>query len=318
MFGHRIGVVWDDLAPKVCQLLDSGEVLWTSIDVVRFKVKDEPVGPVVLWIGVVPETVSWEKARDAANRCLTLLQESDITDVEIEFRSSVYRRSAGPSLHPYASDWDPTVNVGEPLTPALGLSIASQKTPHVEGTGGLYLAEGGGSEKILLLTARHVLFPPNGGPNFDYTYSKTTSSSRHEVLLFGTPALKEFFASIESRIDMLRIDVDVQTSRADALRKVVDEGDEGRVQTASEKLEAARKSVVKTNKAIEVLDRFYNDAGRVWRPSQNRILGHVDRSPPLQFGVGTGGFTEDYALVEIDSAKIPTGFKGNVLDLGAS
>ena len=59
VFGHKLNVIWKKLGPKVCQLLDSQGVLWTSIDVVRFiKVGEgEAVGPVVLWIGVAPKTL---------------------------------------------------------------------------------------------------------------------------------------------------------------------------------------------------------------------------------------------------------------------
>jgi hypothetical protein len=50
VFGHKLNMVWKDLGPKVCDLLDSKGVLWTTIDVVRF-IKlgvGEAVGPVVL------------------------------------------------------------------------------------------------------------------------------------------------------------------------------------------------------------------------------------------------------------------------------
>ncbi|KAG5635473.1 hypothetical protein H0H81_011114 [Sphagnurus paluster] len=72
VFRHKINDVWDELGPKVCHLLDNDGLLWTSIDIVRFKVQkeDAPVGPVVLWIGVVPETLSSEDARTSANGCL--------------------------------------------------------------------------------------------------------------------------------------------------------------------------------------------------------------------------------------------------------
>jgi hypothetical protein len=68
----------------------------------------------------------------------------------------MYTPLAGPNLLEPASDLDPDVDVRGPLTPALGLSIAAQATPHAEGTGGIYLAEGGDSKKVLLVTAHHV------------------------------------------------------------------------------------------------------------------------------------------------------------------
>jgi len=45
-------------------------------------------------------------------------------------------------------------------------------------------------------------------------------------------------------------------------------------------------------------------------------LGQIVCSPPITLGAGTEGFTEDYAIVELDSSKFEEAFKGNVIDLG--
>ena len=52
------------------------------------------------------------------NGCLEILKESDIGDVDVEYRESIYTRSVGPNLHP-------TFDVRGHLTLALGLFIAS-------------------------------------------------------------------------------------------------------------------------------------------------------------------------------------------------
>jgi hypothetical protein len=197
VFRHKINVVWEELGPKVCQLLDNKGLLWTSIDVVRFKVGEGPVGPVVLWIGVAPETLSSEDACTSANSCLGLLEQFGIADVEVEFRGSMYTRSAGPSLLKPVSNLHPTVDVRGAPTPVLGPSIAALATLHAEGTGGLYLAEGGGSQKVLLLTARHVLFPPNEGFNIDYA-PRNPSARRRLVVLLGTRAFDDLVKSIKN------------------------------------------------------------------------------------------------------------------------
>jgi hypothetical protein len=41
------------------------------------------------------------------------------------------------------------------------------------------------------------------------------------------------------------------------------------------------------------------------------------RSPPITHSAGTEGFTEDYAVVKLDSSKIEKAFKGNVIGIGA-
>lgn len=191
VFSHRLNDVWKDLGPKIWRLLDSHGVFWTTIDVVRFIMvgEGEVVSPVVLWIGVAPDTPSGENAHTSANGCLALLKQFDITDVEVEYRESTFTRSAGPSFLEPVSDFNPTVNVRGPLTTALGLSIAGQTIIDTEGTGGLYLAEGGGNDTLLLVTARHVLFPPNKVPNVTFTPANISPPRRND-LLFALRRLK--------------------------------------------------------------------------------------------------------------------------------
>jgi hypothetical protein len=92
VYNHEIQNVWDILGPKVMDCLDSNQVMWTSVDIVRFAKGKEPPGPVVLWIGVKPQSVSGEDAHIAAIGCLQLLELFQLTDVEVEFRESVVVR----------------------------------------------------------------------------------------------------------------------------------------------------------------------------------------------------------------------------------
>jgi hypothetical protein len=92
VFNHKIITVWNVSADKVLEYLDSLKVKWTSIDGVRFAKFEEAPGPVVLWIGVIPESLSGKDAHTAAFGCLDILKEFDITGVGVEFRESVYTR----------------------------------------------------------------------------------------------------------------------------------------------------------------------------------------------------------------------------------
>ena len=318
VFGHKLNVVWKDLGPKICRLLDSRGVLWTSIDVVRFiKVGEgEVVGPVVLWIGVAPETLLGEDARASANGCLDLLKEFGSDDVEVEFRESIYTRSAGPNLLKPASNLDPDVDVRGPLTPALGLSIAAQATPHAEGTGGIYLAEGGDSKKVLLVTARHVLFPPNDGPNVGYARTNI-SAPRRNVLLLGTKAFDNFLDSIKIKIGQRGIMVEHHERQIEKLRATKAGEDEEDVEKARKQLKKAQWLLDDAREAIKALEKFHGEVKKEWSKPSQRILGHIACSPPVTPGAGMEGFTEDYAVVELDISKIKNAFKGNVIDLGA-
>jgi hypothetical protein len=156
VFGHKINVAWPDLGPKVCDLVNSHKIRWTFIDVARSVVvgDGEVAGPPVLWIGVRPDTLqgAGEVAFNAANDLLDLLATFGITDVKVEYRESVYTRSVGRSRALRSvSNLNPTVDVRGPLTPALGLPIAASARPDAQGTMALYFAEGGHSDKVLVL-----------------------------------------------------------------------------------------------------------------------------------------------------------------------
>lgn len=64
-------VTSDELALKIHALLDEKQVDWTSTVVIRIGSIEEPKekNNVVLWIGVVPESLLYESGIDAALMC---------------------------------------------------------------------------------------------------------------------------------------------------------------------------------------------------------------------------------------------------------
>ncbi|KAH8987172.1 hypothetical protein EDB92DRAFT_1150840 [Lactarius akahatsu] len=85
---HEITNVWEDLAPKVIAILDAKGVNFITMDVLRFGYEDEPSGNPVVWIGVTPNSVSYEVGIDAALQCKELLSENGLDDVEIEIHET--------------------------------------------------------------------------------------------------------------------------------------------------------------------------------------------------------------------------------------
>jgi len=87
---HPLREVWGKkFAVQICKILDSMGVKWTSMDPVRIGVEGESVAPVIVWIGVQPNTLSGKDGLAAAQECKELLVANDIYDVEIEIRESV-------------------------------------------------------------------------------------------------------------------------------------------------------------------------------------------------------------------------------------
>jgi hypothetical protein len=99
---HELTKVWnDDLGPKVDGLLDEMKVKWTSLDIVRIGISGESFAPVILWIGVLPSSLSSEDGIVAARKCKELLEEYHITDVDVEIRESVATQWPGGSRAAY-------------------------------------------------------------------------------------------------------------------------------------------------------------------------------------------------------------------------
>ncbi|KAI0665049.1 hypothetical protein C8Q70DRAFT_1049228 [Cubamyces menziesii] len=74
---------------------------------------------------------------------------------------------------------------------------------------------------------------------------------------------------------------------------------------------------ISKEKAMDALKSLRIQIERDWGDPMNREPGHVLRSPPVTSGVDDNGyqFTEDWAILELDRAKLRPGFDGNQLDL---
>ena len=323
VFSHEIVTVWGDLGPKVCSCLDSVRVAWTSIDVVRFAKadpewgQDKDPGPTVLWIGVMPQSLSGKDAHAAAVGCLELLESYKITDVEVEFRESIFARSARPKLlesggelnmmvdrsGPISSN--PIDSVRVPLTPSLGLQIAARATPYVEGTGGLYISEGSNSDKVYILSTRHVVFPPNAWNNELYNEMNAMKHCR-EVIHPGPKAFQTLLQSTMEKIREHTFDVGYQKRQINAYGDV-----------RPEERTWTEHALKKTEKAIKAINQFHDEITKYWSEEGQRVLGHIAYSPPITVGTGAESYTEDWALIELDRKKIDWDtFKGNVMDIG--
>ena len=305
---HEITEVWeDDLALKVHAILRAKHVVWSSTDVVRIAYVDNPFGAVILWIGVRPESLSHEVGIDVALQCKRLLLDYGINDVDVEIRESEVIPSAGLQLLEPGSHFDPTTDAREPLAATLGITICSQSTPWAEGTGGFFLNEGSDSKRLLLVTARHVVFPPNEENNGLFEHK--SDSQRHNVLVLSDASFKKHLVSIKAEIDRQMFNIQYQKDHIAHLAEMNDESAEKERKHAQGLLDKARESVA-------ALAAFYRELSVNWATEQSRILGHVVFSPPIVVGAGTEQYTQDVAVIEIDASKIPSSFPGNAIDLG--
>lgn len=314
---HPIAPVWRKLGRQVYEYFDSIGLRWTSIDPVRFAQVGKEAGPLFLWVGVMPRTLSHQDAKDAAVRCKQILAESQITNVEIAFRESVFTRTgftraAGPQLLDHVPfSIHPTAHLRAPFTPALGLRIAPKAYPSSEGTGSLYFREGGEHSRVLLLTPRHVVLPPSTCRNEHYPKKKFPPP--REVILLGSKAYQNALASIMHKIGDQATMVDYYKSGLERLGEAVEGEAAGKAESR-----VHYKSDLKTSEWwIRTLNEFYPKIATFWSLEQQRSLGYILHAPPISVGTGDKCFMEDWALVEVYEKKINwKDFKGNVIYLG--
>ena len=307
---HKIIELWEaGLADQVIARLTAMKMDWTSLDVVRIGIVGKSSAPIILWIGVTPQSLSGENGRTMAFEAREVLYNSGINDIEVEIRESRVFMSVSPKLRVPALSSNPLVMVADPLTVALGLPICTDQRRYAAGTGGFYVARSGVPGKVFLVTARHVISPPSLANNRLIEH-KNQSQPQLKVTLLSNAAYENLVTSIVEEIGRKVAVTEHQEARRQAMQgREEDDAEDER--TEAEHLGNMAK------KAIDRLDAFHKEVVSKWADPVERILGHVVLAPPLGFGVGSLGFTQDIAVIEIDPSKIDaSNFYGNVIDLG--
>jgi len=308
---HPLRVIWEaTVGPAMVGYLDSKGVKWTSLDPVHMGCAGESSPPVIVWMGVVPGSLSAEEGVEVATHSKSILSAHGI-DVHVEIRESMVTHSACPKMYKPVPTSNATARAREPFSTALGLSICAEVTSSIEGTGGFFISNPLKPGHIYLITARHVVFHPDKEPNMLYQHHNS-SQPRRNVLLFGNTAIEKHIAATESEIGGKYIILKQLERRLEDATHMDKEDAEAEKNQVLPQLEEARK-------AIEALEKFHMDISKDWKKQENRILGYVVLSPPIGLGVGEEGFTEDWAVIKVDNSKIDsTNFVGNVIDLGTT
>jgi len=162
------------------------------------------------------------------------------------------------------------------------------------------------SDKLLIVTARHVVFPPEQNENIKFE-RKNVSTPRFDILLLGDGAYKNCLTSAKKGIT----DHQLVVERQERVQRAVNGQDNERADTVRN---IAQDHIDTANGTINEF-RALSDEVENWATTPSRVLGHVVCSPPIRFSAEE--FTEDYAIIEVDDDKIDkNNFKGNVIDLG--
>ncbi|KAH8104913.1 hypothetical protein DFH11DRAFT_1692105 [Phellopilus nigrolimitatus] len=267
------------------------------------------VGPVTIWIGVFLEITSATAAYDAAQEILALLAKHQITDVDVDFRGSVYTHEVASVLVPPVDDLDPLLEVVSPITPALGVHISTRARPNAQGT------MAGNNNRLLGPELRHVLVSPQE-PNTPVAWHPSAPS--RDVLLLGERAFNKLIDSIKLKVGGHGIAVERWNQQIEGFKKREAGDNAADARKATTSRIKTEQLVAEAEEATEALQTFLEDVNRDWKSINKRVLGPVLYCPPINLGVGDERFTEDWGVFQVDRAKLGPGFQGNMMDLGTN
>ncbi|KAI0778749.1 hypothetical protein BD413DRAFT_490094 [Trametes elegans] len=276
---HSLNGVWDDVVgPAMEAYLADQQVQCSIMHPVRLGVVDQTPDTFPAFVMI------------GVDHDPSILVGHEIEDVYVIVYESKYQFLAG--LYKPAVISNPIAIVREPFSTTLGISICNAATPNFEGTGGFFFIDTAKPGKLFLLTARHVLFHPTRNQR------RSTASAKAMAVPSAAIGAKEIVLEQLARRLERANDLDEQEAN--------DERDE---------VEALTKAA---SKAIEAFKKLLTDIGRDWTDEENRVIGHVTLSPPISFNHVDGGFTEDWAVVELLPSTISKlNFVGNAIDLGS-
>ncbi|KAI6098074.1 hypothetical protein EDD16DRAFT_1718740 [Pisolithus croceorrhizus] len=272
--------------------------------------------PLLIWIGVELESLTYELANTAADAVTFLLTEAGFSGFEIGFRESVVTRSvAGPKMLSFDPFTDSVPEFRKPFTPALGLSIAPLKTPHFEGTGALYFRESKDSNRVLLLTCAHVVRPPLAHPRNTVLDRKTKRHPREQVIALGNSGYTNTLKSMMGAIG----DLDHSIRDWQYVPDRLSEPKEGEPENITEKRDEYLALVKKARKRISEINKFHSETVKQWTIPDQRIIGEVLHVESVDLNVAPHGFTSNWAIIELYDDKFDWDtFVGNKVYVGGN
>lgn len=99
VFDTPLNGVWDTVCPQICDLIKAQKINWSSINHARFfthaPLEEEGkgnLGPVVIWIGVIPGSTSADTAHEVSQEILALLQKNGVDGAVVEWCEAVSPR----------------------------------------------------------------------------------------------------------------------------------------------------------------------------------------------------------------------------------
>jgi hypothetical protein len=303
--------VWSATLKKIISCLDDLGVDQTCINPFAWANEGDkkPFCPLLLTVGVRPESLAYQLAVSAAEAVKMILASIDLAEVEVAFQELEVSRHAGGlpplSLNPVA---DNVPEYRKAFSTCLGVPIAPLSTPFLEGTGGLYLKI---NDDIVLLTCAHVVRPPPVFHTNSGMQRVSNSQAKEYIVALGAGGYSRAVDGMMMQI--AKYTRDISTFNTQLSLPTIPVAKRTEIRAEITKLTAARSH----------LDTLHSEVTKFRSTPELRIFGWALYSSPIVVDAKVDeeelGYTQDWGLVQIDPKMLNLAtFEGNKLYFGTS
>ncbi|KAH9927332.1 uncharacterized protein B0H18DRAFT_1084828 [Fomitopsis serialis] len=285
VFDTPLNSIWDTVGPQIRDLIKAREIHWSS------EAKGS-LGPVVIWVGVIPSSTSADtaSAHEVSQDILALLLKNGVEGAVVEWREAVPHRLAlaGLPLIRHVGSNNSTHYVRRFLTALLGVPLAAEEKQEEDARGTLTLwfhenkdKDGNPSNKVYGVSNCHVL-----RKNTTVDYEHRDGARMNHVRVSGLHRFQRGIDDITKAVADHGILADL-CAREIVKRQVTERQDP---ENARE-IQRIRRKLDDEHEAIADLEALCAEATEYWSDIKlHRTIGH---------------------------AKVKDEFEGNVIDLGS-
>jgi uncharacterized protein YozE (UPF0346 family) len=270
---HPLHAIWSsDIAPKIRDILDKLTTGQICLDVVRICDQEEEIetAVMVIWIGVLPDSLSEEEGIEVVEECKGVLDERGLEDVNIGIRETHVCLLGLDLMDPNTLDYlmyTKHQQLIRPFTNTLGLPLSTSRLGEI-GTSGVCLRNPDTNQHYLL-TAKHVVS------------QEDPSQTSPTIYLFDDASFEEHTKELDEKISYLERVLDGWLKRNET--SVIGDADTHELAGVSALREEVRDSYGRLEQRV---------IGRVVASSSNQVKNQAVVDYP-----------HDWALIELDNGK---------------
>lgn len=318
---HPILSVWDGIPTDAGAYLEEVGKALTAVMALGFANVGEKTAfcPLVVTVRVEPEAIEFELAKSVAEHVKIILTKAGFDDIEVAIWA--FATSFSARVGPKLTSLDPELEAAvtefhHPFASTLGIGIAPLGQTGHEGSLGMFMTRGDGSE-LLGITAAHVARPPPMFPDNKGLPERSAERHREEIVVLGDKAYRLAVERIETRIGTLQYAIEKEEKRIKGLQGRLERGAVDADGEIADTIRIAGQNVESAKETIRKLDLLHSDVTKNMSIAENRCIGHVLFADPIGVSSeGPDGYTTDWAALKIKMDAFEEDFQGNKIYIG--